>query len=571
MSELYSLAVEPWLPVAMADGSRRFIAIRDIAHVDVLRIDTGRADCDISLTEFLIGLLAIALAPEEERDWVKRFHAPPTPDEIDAAIRPFAHALVLDGPGPRFLQDFEVLQGKDVRVSSLLMDQPGANTLKDNTDHFVKRGQTGTLSRAGAAIALLTLQTSAPSGGAGHRTSMRGGGPVTTLVIPRLDPNKPPTLWQILWANTPCGYRVDPADAAKAMPWLAPTRTSNKNEVTTPGEEGAAHPAQAFFGMPRRIRLNFLQNEKRLACDLLGGTDDVVVHNYVTCNYGVNYKAWLHPLSPHYKQKKKKSAETLPLHFKSSKVNYEQWVGLTLNSGDGLRLPAKIVFDFAKDRAGNLGIKPSEMGQRIGLLACGYAMNKMKPLDFTEAMLPLISTGDEARDADLGTCAYRMVAAAELAASQLLTALKIALFFSDKIDNSKTVLDAPCALFFSDKIDNSKTVLDAPCARFWAETESGFYDLLRKSAAGENTPEAAYAVLDSTCAAWLPIIRNAAMRIFDETAPIDAPEDPDIKDIVQARKLLHSSLPGYGRKGKKLFNGLGMTPPESKKPKGKAA
>jgi len=551
MTEPYSLAVEPWLPVAMADGSRRFIQIRDIARPDILRVDTGRADCDISLTEFLIGLLAISMAPEKERDWVKRFHAPPTPDEIDAAIRPFAHALVLNGPGPRFLQDFEALQGEAVPVSSLLMDQPGANTLKDNADHFVKRGQTGTLSRAGAAIALLTLQTSAPSGGAGHRTSMRGGGPVTTLVIPRLDNIEPPTLWQILWANTPCGYRVDAADAAKAMPWLAPTRTSNKNEITTPSEEDAVHKAQAFFGIPRRIRLNFTLNQNLLTCDLLGSTDDVAVSSYITRPYGVNYTNWLHPLSPHYKQKET-SQEVLPLHFKSSTVSYRQWIGLTLKDREGLRLPAEIVHYFAQKRALTIGVKPSEMGQRIGLLACGYAMDNMKPLDFTEAMLPLISTGDPDRDADLGSCAYRMVAAAELAASQLLTALKI-------------------ALFSGGKIDNSKTVLDAPRARFWAETEAGFYDLLRKAAASENPPGEDYAVLSNTCAAWLPIIRNTAMRIFDETAPIDAPEDPDIGDIVQARSLLHFSLLGFGPTGKKLFSGLGITPPEVKKSKGKAA
>ena len=551
MTEPYALPVEAWLPVATADGSRRFIPIRDIAGPDILRIDTGRADCDISLTEFLIGLLAISMAPEQDRDWVKRFHAPPSPDEIDAAIRPFADALVLDGPGPRFLQDFEVLQGEAVPVSSLLMDQPGANTLKDNADHFVKRGQTGTLSRAGAAIALLTLQTSAPSGGAGHRTSMRGGGPVTTLVIPRLDNTKPPTLWQILWANTPCGYRVDAADAAKAMPWLAPARTSNKNEITTPSEEESVHKAQAFFGMPRRIRLNFRPNESSLMCDLLGGRDDIIVQNYVTRPYGVNYTNWLHPLSPHYKQNEK-AAELLPLHFKSSTVSYRQWVGLTLKGGEGLRLPAEIVHCFAQNRARALGIKPSEMGQRIGLLACGYAMDNMKPLDFTEAMLPLISTGDEARDLDLGSCAYGKVAAAELAASQLLTALKI-------------------ALFSGDKIDNGKTVLDAPRARFWAETEAGFYDLLRKAAASENTPEAPNAVLNNTCAAWLPVIRDVAMRIFDETAPIDSPEDPDIKNIVEARRLLHRTLRGDGPTGKKLFTALGMTPPDAKKPKGKAA
>jgi CRISPR system Cascade subunit CasA len=139
--EPYSLAERAWLPVAMTTGRREFIRIRDIARHGILRIDTGRPDCDISVTEFLIGLLAIsALAPQEKRDWKPRFHTPPSPEEIDKAIAPFAHALVLDGPGPRFFQDFEPLEGDETAVAALLMDRPDGKTQTDNADFFVKRG-----------------------------------------------------------------------------------------------------------------------------------------------------------------------------------------------------------------------------------------------------------------------------------------------------------------------------------------------------------------------------------------------------------------------------------------------
>jgi CRISPR system Cascade subunit CasA len=553
MTEAYSLAVEPWLPVAMADGTRKFIPIRDIATPDIIAVNTGRADCDICVTEFLIGLAAIALAPNDERDWAKLFHNPPPPDAIDAALKPFAHALVLDGAGPRLLQDFEPLQGDEVPVSSLLMDQPGAATLRDNADHFVKRGQVRTLSRAGAAIALLTLQTSAPSGGAGHRTSMRGGGPVTTLVVPRLE-GKPPNLWQLIWVNTPLDYRVEPADAAKAMPWLAPTRTSAKGDpgaITTPAHTDIVHKAQAFFGMPRRVRLNFVENAGDQACDLLGLKDKIIVQNYVTRPYGVNYTNWIHPLSPYYKLNEQ-STDWLPLHFKSSAISYRSWVGLTLRGSKGTRLPADSVHNFTSTRRSRVGIKQGDENRGVGFLACGYAMDNMKPLDFTEAMLPLISTGDKERDKDLADCASAMVQAAELAASQLLTALKV-------------------ALFSGEKVDNGKTVLDAPRARFWAETEGDFYRLLTEAAGVEGNPDAPFAMLDHVAAAWLPVVRKAALRIFDETAPIDAPEDPDLEDIINGRSLLHFSLLGYGKVGKKIYTELKQNPPETKKAEGKAA
>jgi CRISPR system Cascade subunit CasA len=182
MPESFSLAGRPWLPVALTNGQREFVRLCDIFQPvngrPIVRVATGRPDCDISLTEFLIGLLAVAMGPKDQREWLKRYHDPPSAAEIEAALLPFAEALVLDGSGPRFFQDWAELEGGETPIEALFIDAPGNNTIKDNADHFVKRGRTSALSRSGAAIALLTLQTSAPLGGAGHRTSLRGGGPL---------------------------------------------------------------------------------------------------------------------------------------------------------------------------------------------------------------------------------------------------------------------------------------------------------------------------------------------------------------------------------------------------------
>jgi CRISPR system Cascade subunit CasA len=299
--------------------------------------------------------------------------------------------------------------------------------------------------------------------------------------------------------------------------------------------------------MPRRIRLNFCENRMGQSCDLLGLTDGVAVETYVTRPYGINYMGWRHPLSPYYKQNEH-SSEYLPLHFKSSAVGYKHWIGLALRSRDEARVSSNNVFNFIRKRAPNLGIESGDPKQEIGILACGYAMDNMKPLDFTEAMLPVIITGDADRDMELADCAKAMVEASDLAVSQLLTALKI-------------------ALFSEAKIDNGKTPLDAPRQRFWAETEAGFYRLLRHAA---GVSEGAGAVFDKAKADWLPIISKAALRIFDETAPVDSPEDPDIEQIVKGRRFLFFALQGYGGAGAKLFRALGMEPPQNRKSKGKA-
>ena len=104
--------------------------------------------------------------------------------------------------------DFQVgpvIVPNDLRspIAALLIEQPGDKTLKDNTDLFIHRGQMQSLCPACAAAALYTLQAFAPSGGKGHRTSMRGGGPLSTLLKGR-------NLWESVWLNVlPSGPRPD--------------------------------------------------------------------------------------------------------------------------------------------------------------------------------------------------------------------------------------------------------------------------------------------------------------------------------------------------------------------------
>lgn len=532
MNELYSLAVEPWLPVATRDGKRIFIPIRDIARPDVLRIDTGRPDCDIAVTEFLIGLVAVGMGPSGAGEWKRCYETPPSPGEIDAAIAPFAHALVLNGDGPRFFQDLDPLEnGAEEPVAALFMDAPAG--------HFVKEGTVTALSRRAAAIALVTLQTCAPTGGRGHFTSLRGGGAASTLIIPRTG-DETPTLWQVLWANVPDGYKIEAEDADKVFPWLSGTRSADRVGGTTPVD---VHQAQAFFGMPRRIRLNFTEgNDER--CALFGETDRIAVKSYLTRPNGAKYptETWRHPLSPYYQVKDKTSEAWLPLHFKAAAIDYRQWVGLTLKTKTGeVSLPADIVSLFLHKRAKEIGLKSSTR-HRAGLLAAGYAMDNMKPLDFTEAMLPLISTGDPERDYDLAGCATAMIAGAELAASLLLLALKVALWSEKKAGQP----------------DNSKAPLASARARFWADTENAFYDTLRDLAA--KADDLGGRIYKEAKEAWLNTIRDAALAIFDDLAPIDSPESPDIRNIVNARKSLF-----FGLGGPAMFKALCLEAPEREK------
>ncbi|MFX5603159.1 type I-E CRISPR-associated protein Cse1/CasA, partial [Acinetobacter baumannii] len=67
-------------------------------------------------------------------------------------------------------------------------------------------------------------------------------------------------LWPLLWANVVAEREAVTVDA-RLFPWLAPTRISDKGQTTTPAE---MQPQQAYWGMPRRLRLVWTANEAGL-------------------------------------------------------------------------------------------------------------------------------------------------------------------------------------------------------------------------------------------------------------------------------------------------------------------
>ncbi len=552
MPEPFSLAGHAWLPVALSSGRRVLVRPCDIGQPHegqpILRIATGRADCDISLSELLIGLLTVAMSPRDEDEWGERYRVPPATNDIEIALAPFAEALLLDGDGPRFFQDRDQLDGGPGPISGLLIDAPGASTLRDNADHFVKRGGVEVLSRAGASIVLATLQTMAPAGGAGNRTSLRGGGPLTTLVVPGTPDGREPTLWQRLWANVPIGMRPAAQQAPGIFPWLVPARVSDKSGITTTPHD--VNRLQAFFGSPRRIKLEFEPNTERKPCDLLGHVDDVIVRGYVTRPWGTNYVAWDkgHPLSPYYKPKPKEP-EFLPVHLQSSRVGYREWLAITLGSDGGARLAAACVDQFKRYGSDLVGDKASRSNTR--LLAAGYAMDNMKPLDFGEALLPLIFASTPEGNARLADIAQSLLSAAGDVVYQLTSSVKLGLYG----ERSKAA--------------NDSAVLGPVRDRFWAETETSFYDVLRSTAdsvdiPGEKWIDRKEDVQAALGRAWLATLRKHALAIFDDTVPIESAKADGIKDIVNARKFLVLALEGYGKAGAALYKTLGL-PPRPKK------
>lgn len=345
----------------------------------MVRPDWPRADLNLACYEFLIGLTYLACPPVDVASCSK----PPDAAALRAAMARLAPAFNLVGEGPLFLQDFAALEGDPAPPDMLFIDSAGESTAKKNADLMVKRKRYPVLPLPLAAIALYTLQAFAPSGGAGNRTSMRGGGPMVTLLKPR----DLGGLWSMVWANVPIGT---PLPSPETLPWMRSTRTSEKGQVVTPSRSpGDAPEGEVFFGQPRRLRLVVNEN---------------TVTGIVQRPYGTNYAGWVHPLSPYYLDTK---GQMLPLHPKPGSFGYRNWRGVILQSNTGVRAANLAAHIQRRDRA------------PVDLVVAGWAMDNMKPLDFLWSEQPVFELSNEAEFA-----AMDMIEAAEHVAYVLAAAVR---------------------------------------------------------------------------------------------------------------------------------------------------
>lgn len=479
-----NLISDPWIPVRLTDGSPCVIAPHQIALPEIAAPDWPRADLNLACYELLIGLVALVDPPANRRDWRRRLD----PERLRERLTPFTPAFNLLGEGPRFLQDLEPLPGNPSSPDLLFIDSAGNKTAKDNADLMVHRDRYTTLDLPLAAMALYAFQQFAPSGGAGNRTSMRGGGPLVTLVDPGTG------LADLIWANVPYGLPATPGD----LPWMRATRTSEGGQVVTPDQ---AHAVEAFFGMPRRLRL----------------VGEEAVTGVVQRPYGTNYKVWLHPLSPYYRQKP--GTEFLPRHPGNGALPWRNWQGIVLAESTGetiLRHRATSVSNHAE----RIGDTPAR------LIAGGWAMDNMNPRDFLWSELPLLP---------LGEAASEQAAALILAASEVAKGLGRAL--------SVLLLKG--------------SVRDNEIERFWTATESDFLAALQAMTCPEFDEAAlSHVFLDALGKQALAQFEACALPGLAERRTVEAAK------IVAAHRTLRGLVRGRSKSGRKLWEGLGLKAPE---------
>ncbi|HHO81682.1 MAG TPA: type I-E CRISPR-associated protein Cse1/CasA [Halothiobacillus sp.] len=513
-----NLIETPWLPFRRPDGTVVYDRPAGLASPEYADLSLVRADFQGAAWQFLIGLLQTAFAPRNISEWADLWERPPTVEELDTAFAPYRDAFVLDGDGPRFMQDLDSLADRsEGPVASLLIEAPGAQTLKLNADHFIKRGLVERICPDCAAMALFTMQINAPSGGKGYRTGIRGGGPLTTLVLPH-DPEA--TFWQRLWLNVlDCENHEfsapDPEDG-NVFPWLTATRESDcEGSEIWPDD---VHPLHVYWAMPRRFRLQF--EKTPCHCDLCGRKSETSVVAVRAKNYGNNYAGpWIHPLTPYRRDPKKPAEPPLSIKGQPGGIGYRHWESLVLEDREERgQMPARVVHDYAARKAPVLD-DIEDTARRARLWVFGYDMDNMKARGWYASEMPLLVVEPERQDQMLAWVEQLTAIGGEVA-GRTQSAVRSAWFSRPK---------------------DVKGDFSHIGQRVFEATEADFYiclfDLWEAICAGEE------GVLPEPVAKrWYTRLRDAALQVFDDLSLTGDTGALDMKRIVQARNDLNKWL-----------------------------
>lgn len=181
-----NLLEDAWVPVRADGGTGSF---RLLTYYQQLLCEPGnwqvslpRDDLELACMQLLVCMSQVMFLPEDDQTLRKRLAEPLSPEAFDTGIAPCRDWFDLDHPTQPFMQSRGV-DGKMTTVQKLLPGLPEKTSAAPSAHCFFNdvteiRHMSGPI----AAVTLFNQASNSPSFGGGFQGSVRGGGPITTLV-----------------------------------------------------------------------------------------------------------------------------------------------------------------------------------------------------------------------------------------------------------------------------------------------------------------------------------------------------------------------------------------------------
>ncbi len=262
-----NLLEDAWIPVRANGGTGPF---RQISYEELLcgdgnwQVSLPRDDLEMACVQLLICMTQVIFLPRDDREMRDRHDAPLDSESYTKAIVPYRAWFDLNHPVHPFMQTRGV-KGGPTSVQKLLPGMPEKTSTAPSAHCFFNEvDEVEYASGAIAAIALFNQASNSPSFGGGFKGSLRGGSPITTLVV---GDDLRGTMWRNVLTRERVheqlpGYEPDPARDKPT--WVEPIKRDQKIAAMTIGL------LRGLFWQPAHIEL--VSAEKNTTCGVLNIT-----------------------------------------------------------------------------------------------------------------------------------------------------------------------------------------------------------------------------------------------------------------------------------------------------------
>ena len=328
------LLVDSWIPV----GNQQTISLQTLlTQKGGWQISLPRDDMEMACLQFLVCLVQSLFPPADQKALRQRINTPLTLEGFQSGINGKESWFDPAHPDQPFMQTLGVkskeltemaklFAGLDSSTSSVFVNEPG---LADR------------LCPSCTSIGLFNQANNAPSFGGGFKGSLRGGTPISTLVLEDTRETND-GLRQRIWKN------VLPEDTLNTfMPWYFATRQQPPNWVDAIKAGDVIRSNQigllrGLFWQPAHIEL--AEGEKGGICDCCGRASDSLYAGFKKEKFVYDIQGtWPHPHSPRLLDLKKKTEKFAS--FTKTAPAWTQLTGFIIEDGDAKsgHIPAPVV------------------------------------------------------------------------------------------------------------------------------------------------------------------------------------------------------------------------------------
>ena len=195
-----NLLKDNWIPVKKGKEKIQLIKLRDLLCQEAeWQLCLNRDDMELAALQLIVCLVQVVFIPENKRQLLGRWQKPMTNKEYETGIQPFLDWFDLLHPEYPFMQIHGVKAAQITPIQKLFVGLPEGN----NHAFFNRSDEYRQASLSNAAIFIFNQAMNSPSFGGGFKGSLRGGAPVTTLVVDD-------SLRQTVWCNVLSSEFADP-------------------------------------------------------------------------------------------------------------------------------------------------------------------------------------------------------------------------------------------------------------------------------------------------------------------------------------------------------------------------